>query len=149
MGSTLQVALMDPLNPQATRKVADAFPGATCYVGKPFNDAALTIGRRQAQQVSSACNARVTFLAPASEKKEAEAPAAKLYTFPKAAIVAHEGGKAVLVVSEGTVKVRPVTIAREVGGDAYVSNGLSGSESVILGENLNQLKAGDRVEVGQ
>jgi putative transposase len=44
---------------KATRKVAEAFPGATCYVGKPFNDAAQRIGRRQAQQVSSACNARL------------------------------------------------------------------------------------------
>jgi hypothetical protein len=54
-----------------------------------------------------------------------------------------------LVVTEGTVKLRPVTIAREVGGDAYVSSGLSGSESVILGDALSQLKAGDRVEVSQ
>jgi len=44
---------------KATRKVAGAFPGATCYVGKPFNDAAQHLGRRQAQQVSSACNARL------------------------------------------------------------------------------------------
>jgi putative transposase len=44
---------------KATRKVVAAFPGATCYVGKPFNDAAQRIGRRQAQQVSSACNARL------------------------------------------------------------------------------------------
>lgn len=44
---------------KATRKVVDAFPGATCYVGKPFNDAAQHLGRPQAQQVSSACNARL------------------------------------------------------------------------------------------
>jgi putative transposase len=44
---------------KATRKVAESFPGATCYVGKPFNNAAQKIGRRQAQQVSSACNARL------------------------------------------------------------------------------------------
>ena len=44
---------------KATRKVAEAFPGATCYVGKPFNDAAQHMGRRQAQQVSSACNAKL------------------------------------------------------------------------------------------
>lgn len=41
---------------KATRKVADAFPGATCFVGRPFNDAARKVGRRQAQTVSSACN---------------------------------------------------------------------------------------------
>ena len=44
---------------KATRKVVEAFPGATCYVGKPFNDAAQKLGRRQAQQVSSACNAQL------------------------------------------------------------------------------------------
>lgn len=44
---------------KATRKVAETFPGATCYVGKPFNDAARNLGRRQAQQVSSACTARL------------------------------------------------------------------------------------------
>lgn len=45
---------------KATRKIADAFPNATCHVGKPFNDAARKMGRRQAQQVSSACNAKMT-----------------------------------------------------------------------------------------
>jgi putative transposase len=44
---------------KATRKVVEAFPGATCYIGKPFNGAAQKIGRRQAQQVSSACNAKL------------------------------------------------------------------------------------------
>ena len=44
---------------KGTRKVAQVFPGATCYVGKPFNDAAHKLGRRQAQHVSSACNARL------------------------------------------------------------------------------------------
>jgi putative transposase len=44
---------------KATRLVADAFPNATCYVGEPFNEAAETIGRRQAQQVSQACNRKL------------------------------------------------------------------------------------------
>jgi len=44
---------------KATRQVADAFPGATCYVGEPFNDAARRIGRKQAQQVSSACTRKI------------------------------------------------------------------------------------------
>jgi len=42
---------------KATRKIADAFPGATAFVGEPFNDAARKLGRVQAQQVSSACGA--------------------------------------------------------------------------------------------
>jgi len=44
---------------KATRQVANAFPGATCYVGKPFNDAAQHLGHRHAQQVSSACNTKI------------------------------------------------------------------------------------------
>lgn len=42
---------------KATRIVADAFPGARMIVGKPFNDAAQKLGRRQAQTVSQATNA--------------------------------------------------------------------------------------------
>jgi hypothetical protein len=53
---------------KATRQVADAFPGATCYVGEPFNDAARRIGRKQAQQS--------LFLADVSRRRGAEqAPA--------------------------------------------------------------------------
>jgi putative transposase len=44
---------------KATRQVVDAFPGATCYVGKPFNDAAQGVGRKQAQQVSTACTRKI------------------------------------------------------------------------------------------
>lgn len=44
---------------KATRHVAGAFPNAKCYVGEPFNDAAQKLGRMQAQQVSSASNARI------------------------------------------------------------------------------------------
>jgi putative transposase len=44
---------------KATRQVAQAFPGATCYVGEPFNDAAQHSGRQQAQQVSTACTRKI------------------------------------------------------------------------------------------
>ncbi len=44
---------------KATRHVASAFRDAKCYVGEPFNDAAQKMGRIQAQQVSSASNARI------------------------------------------------------------------------------------------
>lgn len=47
---------------KATRKVANAFPNAKAYVGKPFNDAAQNRGRVQAQQVSQACNAILIFM---------------------------------------------------------------------------------------
>ncbi|MBI5517151.1 MAG: transposase [Deltaproteobacteria bacterium] len=44
---------------KATRAVARAFPEHRVVVGKPFNDAAKKLGRRQAQQVSSASNAKL------------------------------------------------------------------------------------------
>jgi HlyD family secretion protein len=94
-------------------------------------------------------NARVTFLSPEQDKKDTNAAAERLFAIPKAAVVSRDGGKAVLVVLEGVVNVKPITIGREVGGDVYVSSGLSGNESVILGDNVNELKAGDPVEVGQ
>jgi HlyD family secretion protein len=92
-------------------------------------------------------NARVTFLSATPEK--VDTPQEKLYVIPKAALVDRESGKAVLVVSAGVVQAKPVTIGREVGSDVYVSSGVSGSESIIIGDNLKDLKVGDRVEVGQ
>lgn len=50
--------LKDTLH-KATRVVANAFPNSPVVVGKPFNDAARKMGRTQAQQVSSASNARL------------------------------------------------------------------------------------------
>ena len=50
--------LKDTLH-KATHAVADAFPNSSVVVGKPFNDAARKMGRVQAQQVSSASNARL------------------------------------------------------------------------------------------
>jgi putative transposase len=47
------------LTHKATHHIAQAFPGATCYVGEPFNDAALRTGRAQAQQVSQACTRKL------------------------------------------------------------------------------------------
>lgn len=45
---------------KATRIVADAFPNATVVVGQAFQGAAQKMGRRQAQQVSTACTGRIT-----------------------------------------------------------------------------------------
>jgi putative transposase len=50
--------LKDTLH-KATRAVADAFAGHRVIVGRPFNDAARMVGKKQAQQVSSASNARL------------------------------------------------------------------------------------------
>jgi len=92
-------------------------------------------------------NARVTFLSNAPPKKEATEE--KFYMIPKNAILEREGGKAVLVVTEGVVRSRPITIARETGNDAFVSAGLTGNESIIIGDNLQELKVGDHVELNR
>jgi putative transposase len=47
------------LTHKATHAIAEAFPGAMCYVGEPFNEAAQRIGRVQAQQVSTACTRKL------------------------------------------------------------------------------------------
>jgi len=50
--------LRDTLH-KATRAVANAFPNSPVVVGKPFNDASRRMSRVQAQQVSSASNAKI------------------------------------------------------------------------------------------
>lgn len=44
---------------KATAQVAEEFPGATCYVGEPFNDAAQRLNSVSAQQVSTACTRKI------------------------------------------------------------------------------------------
>jgi len=100
------------------------------------------------EYVKPEMNARVTFLSNEPPKKETKEET-KFYMVPKSAIVERESGKAVFVVSEGAVQARPVTIAKEAGSDAYVSAGLTGNESVIIGDNLKELKVGDRVEISR
>ncbi len=96
-------------------------------------------------------NARVTFLAaqPAQSAASASGGGAesKLYVIPKNSIQDRAEGKAVFVLSNDVVQSKPVTVAREVGPDAYVSAGLLGNESIIIGEILKQIKVGDHVEV--
>jgi HlyD family secretion protein len=92
-------------------------------------------------------NARVTFLSNEPPKKEETTE--KFYRVPKGAIRDRESGKAVFVVSEGVVQARPVTIAKEAGSDAFVSAGLTGNESIIVGDTLKELKVGDSVQVSR
>jgi putative transposase len=44
---------------KATRQVANTFPGALCYVGEPFNDAAQRARRSQAQTISQTCTRKM------------------------------------------------------------------------------------------
>ncbi|PYS25933.1 MAG: efflux RND transporter periplasmic adaptor subunit [Acidobacteria bacterium] len=92
-------------------------------------------------------NARVTFLENEKTVQSPKAEESKLYVVPKRAVLDRESGKAVFVVADGKVQVKPITVAKEVGTDVFVSAGLVGNEAIIVGELLNQLKAGDRVEV--
>ena len=94
-------------------------------------------------------NARVTFLTAesTSKEKENEESNIRVYVIPRSTILDRAEGKAVLVLSDGVVQSKPVTIAREVGGDAYVSSGLAGNEAIISGEILKQLKIGDHMEM--
>jgi hypothetical protein len=71
----------------------------------------------------------------------------KLYVIPKRAIVERESGKAVYVVADGMVLAKPITVEKEVGSDVFVRAGLVGNEAIIVGEQLRQLKIGDKVEV--
>ena len=99
------------------------------------------------EYVKPEMNARVTFLSTVPEKKETTD--LKLYAIPRASIIEREGVKSVFVVVDGVVHSKPVSVAREVGGDAFVSAGLTGTESIIIGDMLEQLKVGDRVEIGR
>jgi HlyD family secretion protein len=92
-------------------------------------------------------NARVTFLEPGKDLTNKKPADTKFYIVPKRAVLDRESGKAVLVVTDGKVQVKPVVVQKEVGPDSFISSGLAGTEAVIVSEQLNQLKAGDRVQV--
>jgi hypothetical protein len=58
-----------------------------------------------------------------------------------------ESGKTVYVVNEGKVQSKPITVQKEVAGDVFVSAGLVGGEALIVGEQLTQVRPGDRVDI--
>jgi len=87
-------------------------------------------------------NARVTFMSTEEVQKEVEA---RMYVVPRRAVVEGGGLKRVVVMADGRVQTKPVTVEREVGSDVYISAGLTGSESIIVSEP-DKLKTGDRVE---
>jgi HlyD family secretion protein len=91
-------------------------------------------------------NARVTFLETAAASKSAS-ESDRLFTIPKRAVLDRESGKAVYVVVDGKVQAKPIVVQKEVSGDVFVSAGLIGSEAIIIGEQLSQLKVGDQVQV--
>jgi len=68
-----------------------------------------------------------------------------MYVVPKRAVIERDGLKRVVVITDGKVQTKPVTVEREVGADVYISAGLMGNESIIVSEP-DKLKTGDRVE---
>jgi HlyD family secretion protein len=92
-------------------------------------------------------NARVTFMSTAASPEKTQET--RLIIVPKRAIVERQSGTAVLVIADGKVQSKPVTVEKEIGTDVFVSQGLTGSESIIVGSQLAQLKVGDRVEARQ
>ncbi len=92
-------------------------------------------------------NARVTFL-EAGTKGKSVPEETKLYVVPKRAILDRESGKVVNVIAGGRVQVKPIIVRKEAGSDAFVSAGLVGGEAIIVGDQNNQLKPGDRVSEG-
>lgn len=89
-------------------------------------------------------NARVTFLENAAA--ESVSATVKRFILPKRAVLERESGTAVLVVSDGMVQSKPISVDRELGSDVFVSSGLIGTEAIIVGDLLATLKVGDRVE---
>jgi HlyD family secretion protein len=100
------------------------------------------------QYVKPEMNARVTFMSTAPVKKE-KTDETKLYVIPRTAVVERESGKAVFVVVDGVAQAKAVTVAKEAGNDVFVSSGLTGNESIIVGETVKQLKVGDHVQLSQ
>ena len=91
-------------------------------------------------------NARVTFLETAAAQS-LQARAKDSSPFRNERCWSANPERPVYVVADGKVQTKPIIIQKEVGGDVFVSAGLIGNESIIVGEQLSQLKVGDRVQV--
>jgi HlyD family secretion protein len=92
-------------------------------------------------------NARVTFFASDEAIRNANEQPSTLFVIPKRSVVERETGKAVLIVRDGRAQEQPIHVEKEVASDVFVSKGLNGNESIIVGEQLQELKRGDRVYV--
>jgi multidrug efflux system membrane fusion protein len=67
-------------------------------------------------------------------------------TVPAAAVQVSQAGSFVFVVKNGAASVQPITVARNVDGEAVISAGLSGNETVVTAGHL-LLSEGTRVAV--
>jgi RND family efflux transporter MFP subunit len=67
---------------------------------------------------------------------------------PNEAVQSGQRGSFVFVVENGVAKVRTVTVGRTQNGEAIITNGLSGNETVVTDGQLS-LRDGSRVEIKQ
>jgi RND family efflux transporter MFP subunit len=89
---------------------------------------------------------RVSFLdaAPAAAADAPPAPPAVMV--PADAVVARDGAQAVFVLADGAAKLRPVSVARSVGEERQLSQGVLAGETVVRNPPAD-LKDGDAVRV--
>jgi RND family efflux transporter MFP subunit len=71
---------------------------------------------------------------------------ANVVVVPSEAIQSGQRGSFIFVIENGVAKVRPVTVSRTLDGQAIVTDGLSGDETVVTDGQLS-LREGMRVEI--
>jgi len=86
-------------------------------------------------------NARVSF-----EDPRAGQASVRQMLAPRSALFQAEGKSAVMAVENGRAVIKPVTAGEEMGGSVRITSGLSGDETVVVG-NPAALKSGQRVRV--
>jgi HlyD family secretion protein len=86
-------------------------------------------------------NARVSF-----EDPRAGQASVRQLLAPRSALFQAEGKSAVMAVENGRAVVKPVTAGEEMGGSVRIASGLSGDETVVVG-NPAALKSGQRLRV--
>jgi HlyD family secretion protein len=86
-------------------------------------------------------NARVSF-----EDPRAGQAGVRQLMAPRSALFQAEGKSAVMAVENGRAVVKPVTAGEEMGGSVRITSGLSGDETVVVG-NPAVLKNGQRLRI--
>jgi HlyD family secretion protein len=86
-------------------------------------------------------NARVSF-----EDPRASQASVRQLLAPRSALFQAEGKSVVMAVENGRAVIKPVTAGEEMGGSVRITSGLSGDETVVVG-NPAVLKNGQRVRI--
>lgn len=88
-------------------------------------------------------NAHVSFLAPTADKT---ASGGETLSIPRAALVDHEGKRAVFVLDGSHVRLRDVQLGRELGDRVEVVEGVGPNDRIVTG-GMEGLTSGQRVKV--